>query len=54
MEKWRDIPGYETLYQASTEGRKYGVSKKTIQNAINGITWKCVQYMPDAPEVDDE
>ena len=24
--------------------------KKTIQNAINGITWKCVQYMPEPPK----
>ena len=29
---------------------KYGVSKKTIQNAINGVTWKCVEYMPEPPE----
>lgn len=31
---------------------KYGVSKKTIQNAIKGVTWKCVPYMPEPPEVD--
>lgn len=30
--------------------RKYGVSKKTIQNAINGVTWKCVPYKPEPPE----
>lgn len=38
-----------TSYQALAD--KYGVSKKTIQNAINGITWKCVPYMPEPPEV---
>lgn len=31
---------------------KYGVSKKTMQNAIKGVTWKCVQYMPEAPKED--
>lgn len=29
---------------------KYGVSKKTIQNAIKGVTWKCVPYMPNPPK----
>ena len=29
---------------------KYGVSKKTMQNAIKGVTWKCVPYMPEPPE----
>ena len=29
---------------------RYGVSKKTMQNAINGVTWKCVTYMPEPPE----
>jgi len=29
---------------------KYGVSKKTIQNAIKGVTWKCVPYMPEPPK----
>lgn len=33
---------------------KYGVSKTTIQNAINGVTWKCVEYMPEPPEKEDE
>lgn len=28
---------------------RYGVSKRTIMNAINGVTWKCVQYMPEPP-----
>ena len=29
---------------------KYGVSKRTIQNAINGKTWKCVSYFPQLPK----
>jgi hypothetical protein len=29
---------------------KYGVSKKTMQNAINGVTWKCVPYYPEPPK----
>lgn len=29
---------------------KYGVSKKTIQNAVKGVTWKCVSYLPEPPE----
>ena len=29
---------------------KYGVSKHTIQNAINGKTWKCVSYFPELPK----
>lgn len=34
--------------------RKYGVSKKTMQNAVKGITWKCVSYMPEPPKGADE
>lgn len=37
-----------TSYQKLAD--KYGVSKKTIQNAINGATWKCVQYVPEPPK----
>ena len=37
-----------TTYQALAD--KYGVSKKTMQSAINGITWKCVSYMPELPK----
>ena len=37
---WDDCP-YE---------HKYGVNKRTMQNAINGTTWKCVAYMPEPPE----
>lgn len=33
MEKWRDIPGYETLYQASTEGRIRTCEGKTTRSA---------------------
>lgn len=29
---------------------KYGVNKKTMINAIKGITWKCVSYFPSQPE----
>lgn len=29
---------------------KYGVCKKTMMNAIAGVTWKCVSYMPEPPE----
>lgn len=32
---------------------RYGVSKKAMQNAINGVTWKCVPYMPDLPETEN-
>ncbi len=38
-----------TSYQKLAD--KYGVSKRTIQNAVKGKTWKCVTYMPEAPEV---
>lgn len=33
MEKWKDIPGYETLYQASNEGRIRTCEGKTTGNA---------------------
>ena len=36
-----------TTYQALAD--KYGVCKHTIMNAIKGITWKCVSYMPQPP-----
>ena len=26
---------------------KYGVSKKTMMNAVKGVTWKCVPYFPE-------
>ena len=29
MEIWKDIPGYEGRYQASTEGRKSGTRTAT-------------------------
>lgn len=29
---------------------KYGVAKKTMQNAVTGVTWKCVSYFPEPPE----
>lgn len=33
MEQWRDIPGYEGLYQASTDGRVRSAPGKTTSNA---------------------
>lgn len=36
-----------TSFQALAD--RYGVSKKTMQNAIKGVTWKCVSYMPEPP-----
>jgi hypothetical protein len=39
-----------TSYQKLAD--KYGVSKKTIQNAIKGRTWMCVAYMPNPPKED--
>jgi hypothetical protein len=35
----------KTSYRALAD--KYGVNKKTIMNAINGVTWQCVDYFPD-------
>lgn len=29
---------------------RYGVSKKTMINAIKGVTWKCVPYIPEPPK----
>lgn len=29
---------------------RYGVSKKTMMNAIKGVTWKCVAYIPEPPK----
>lgn len=37
-----------TSYQMLAD--RYGVSKKTMQNAIKGVTWKCVLYMPEPPK----
>lgn len=37
-----------TPFQALAD--KYGVSKKTMQNAVKGITWKCVPYLPEPPK----
>lgn len=32
---------------------RYGVSKKTMQNAIKGVTWRCVPYMPEPPKEEE-
>ena len=37
-----------TSYQMLAD--RYGVAKKTMMNAIKGVTWKCVPYMPEPPK----
>ena len=44
---------WERAYKGTsfqTLADRYGVSKRTMQNAIKGVTWKCVPYMPEPPE----
>ena len=44
---------WEHMYRGTSFQKladKYGVTKKTIQNAINGVTWKCVTYFPEPPK----
>lgn len=44
---------WERVFQGTSFQKladKYGVSKKTMQNAVKGITWKCVPYMPEPPK----
>lgn len=41
----------KTSFQALAD--KYGVAKKTIMNAIKGVTWKCVTYFPQPPKESD-
>lgn len=44
---------WERVFQGTSFQKladKYGVSKKTMQNAVKGITWKCVSYMPETPK----
>lgn len=36
--------GKPTLYEKLAA--KYSVAKKTMQNAVTGVTWKCVPYFP--------
>lgn len=41
MEQWKDIPGYEGIYQASTEGRIRTCEGKTTSNARYPVRkWK--------------
>ena len=41
MEMWRDIPGYEGIYEASTEGRIRSVDGKITSNARYSVRhWK--------------
>lgn len=37
-----------TSYQKLAD--KYGVSKRTMQNAVKGLTWTHVLYMPEPPK----
>lgn len=48
---------WERVYRGTSFQKladKYGVSKKTMQNAIAGITWKCVTYFPEPPKEEDD
>ena len=40
MEQWRDIKGYEGLYQVSNEGRVKSVERDMIKT-YNGVEYKC-------------
>ena len=41
MEQWRDIPGYEGIYQASDHGQIRTAEGKTTSNARYGVrVWK--------------
>ena len=41
LEQWRDIPGYEGIYQASTLGRIRSTEGKTTYTELHGIRlWK--------------
>lgn len=41
MEQWKDIPGYEGIYQASTEGRIRTVEGKITTSVRHGVRhWK--------------
>lgn len=41
MERWKDIPGYEGLYKASSLGRIYGCKRKSIVVANVGTSGYC-------------
>ncbi len=46
---------WERAYKGTsfqTLADKYGVSKKTMINAVKGVTWKCVSYLPQPPKED--
>ena len=43
---------YERMCKGTSFQRladRYGVAKKTMENAVNGVTWKCVP-MPEPPK----
>lgn len=44
---------WERVYKGTSFQKlanKYCVNKRTMQNAINGTTWKCVEYFPEPPK----
>ena len=42
MERWKCIPGYEGIYQASTLGRIRSHPRKTTETSLHGMRhWKC-------------
>jgi len=50
MEIWKDIKGYEGIYQASSLGQikrinhtKYNIASSTVGDIVNGRSWKHVQ-----------
>lgn len=51
-EKVKEARDKKIFYNVPYEklAKEYGVSKKTMQNAIKGKTWKCVEYFPKPPE----
>lgn len=50
-ETWKDIPGYEGLYQASTEGRIRTCEGKTTHTQRHGVRhWKQRILIPKSPK----
>lgn len=48
---------WERAYQGTTYqelAEKYGVNKRTMQDAIKGRTWKCVNYYPQPPKEEND
>lgn len=38
--EWRDVPGYEGLYQVSFDGRVKSMGRTTIGGCRGGVCWK--------------